>query len=209
MSDASSSCPKCQATLPPGSAFCSKCGTSVAAFRQPPPAAPTAPEAEQELWRGRFSAKAQAHWWFLWSLEVVGLFYLWFAHVTPEVRGQAVARYVFAAAALLPAAWILWNLLVSKLTVRYRVTTHRLFKDSGLLSRHLEEVELLRVDDVSVRQNILQRIFNTGVVIVIAPSDATEPRIELQGIENPIEVKELIRNQVRKRRERSLHVESL
>ena len=207
MSDANSSCPKCQAALQAGSAFCSKCGTSVAAFRQP--SAPAAPEAEQELWRGRFSAKAQAHWWFLWSVEVVGLFYLWFAHVDPEVRRNPAARYVFAAAALLPAIWIAWNLLVAKLTVRYRVTTHRLFKDSGLFSRHLDEVELLRVDDVSVRQNILQRIFNTGLVVVIAPSDATEPRIELQGIENPIEVKELIRNQVRKRRERSLHVESL
>jgi uncharacterized membrane protein YdbT with pleckstrin-like domain len=177
----------------------------------PPPGPPPLPsqEAEQELWKGRFSAKAQAHLWFLWTLEVGALFYLWFAHITPENRQQLLFRYMFAILGLLPAAWIGWGLLSAKLATRYRLTSHRLFKESGILARSLNEIELLRVDDVSVRQNILQRIFNVGIVTVIAPTDATEPRLELVGIENPIEVKEMIRNQVRKRRDRSLHVENI
>jgi uncharacterized membrane protein YdbT with pleckstrin-like domain len=71
------------------------------------------------------------------------------------------------------------------------------------------KVELIRVDDVAVRQNLIQRVFNVGVVVVMAPTDQTEPRLELVGIENPIEVKEQIRAHVRRRRDRSLHVESL
>ena len=178
------------------------------------PAAPAAPapaasEPEQNLWKGRFSAKAQAHWWVLWSAEVVGLLWLWFRQIDEATLSTLSARIVFAVAALLPAVYIGWTLLASKLSVRYRLTTHRLFKESGILSRSLNEIELIRVDDVAVGQNILQRVFNVGVVTVIAPTDPTEPRLELVGIENPIEVKEMIRGQVRKRRERSLHVENL
>jgi uncharacterized membrane protein YdbT with pleckstrin-like domain len=202
------SCPKCQATLPAGSAFCNKCGLAVSSPVLAPAAAPPS-EPEQELWKGRFSAKSQAHLWLLWTLEVVGLFYLWFFQIEAERRNQIVLRSIFAVLALLPAAWIFWQLLVAKIAVRYRLTTHRLFKDAGLFSRAMNEVELVRVDDVSVRQNLLQRIFNVGIVTVIAPTDQTEPRLELVGIENPIEIKEMIRGQVRKRRERSLHVENL
>lgn len=173
------------------------------------PPAPAASEPEQNLWKGRFSAKSQAHLWLLWTLEVVALFYLWFFQIHESKRGDVVLRSIFAVLALLPAVWIAWQLLVAKLATRYRLTTHRLFKESGIIARSMNEIELVRVDDVSVRQNILQRIFNVGVVTVIAPTDQTEPRLELVGIENPIEVKELIRGQVRKRRERSLHVENL
>ena len=208
MSDANTSCPKCQAALPEGSAFCNKCGLAISSPVLQPPAA-SATEPEQELWKGRFSAKAQAHLWLLWTLEVAALFYLWFFQIEAERRNQVVLRSIFAVLALLPAVWIFWQLLVAKVAVRYRLTTHRIFKDAGLFSRALNEIELVRVDDVSVRQNLLQRIFNVGIVTVIAPTDQTEPRLELVGIENPIEIKELIRGQVRKRRERSLHVENL
>ena len=209
MSDANSSCPKCQAALPSGSAFCNKCGMAVSSAALSPPPAPASTEPEQELWKGRFSAKAQAHLWLVWTLEVAALFYLWFAHIPPEKRGDLFLRYMFAGLALLPAAWIAWQLLTAKLVTRYRLTSHRLFKESGILARSLNEIELLRIDDVSVRQNLLQRIFNVGVVTVVAPTDSTDPRLELLGIENPIEVKEMIRSQVRKRRDRSLHVENL
>ena len=208
MSAANTSCPKCQAALPEGSAFCNKCGLAVSSPSLPP-SAPPASEPEEELWRGRFSAKSQAHLWLLWTLEVAALFYLWYFQIEAERRQQVVLRSIFAVLALLPAVWIFWQLLVAKVATRYRLTTHRLFKESGILSRAMNEIELVRVDDVSVRQNILQRIFNVGIVTVIAPTDQTEPRLELVGIENPIEVKEMIRGQVRKRRERSLHVENL
>lgn len=208
MSDANSSCPKCSASLPDGSAFCPKCGAAQSPLAAAA-AVPPSQEAEQNLWKGRFSAKAQAHLWFLWSLEVLALFYLWFFQIEAPRRQDLVLRIIFAVLALLPAAWIFWGLLVSKIATKYRLTTHRLFKETGILTRSMNEIELLRVDDVSVRQNLIQRIFNVGIVTVIAPTDATEPRLELVGIENPIEVKELIRNQVRKRRDRSLHVENL
>ena len=203
-------CPKCNAPLPEGSAFCNKCGASVAALHPlQPPVANVALEPEQELWKGRFSGKSQGHWWALWFVEMPLLVFLWFRFVPIDVRNGPYARWAFVAAAVVPVLLILWNLMVEKISTRYRLTTHRLFKETGILSRSLNEIELVRVDDVAVRQNILQRIFNVGIVTVIAPHDQTEPRLELVGIENPIEVKEMIRNHVRLRRKGSLNVENI
>lgn len=207
------SCNKCGTPVPEGSAFCNRCGASIATVLAPaaaPLQAPHAPhqEPEAELWRGRFSGKAQGHWWFLWFLFMPVLVYLWF-RVPAEYKQKPYALYAFAAAAVLPVLLILWTYVIEKLSTRYRLTNYRLFKETGILSRDHNEVELVRVDDVSVRQNILQRIFNVGVVTVISPHDQTEPRLELFGIENPIEVKEMIRTHVRKRRQGSLNVENI
>ena len=203
------SCPKCNAELPQGSAFCNKCGASLQAGPVLAPGAhPAATEPEQELWKGRFSAKAQGHWWVLWFLEIPVLILIWFK-LSEQMRQGPVAKWVFVAAAVVPVLVIFWTWMVEKLATRYRLTTHRLFKETGIFSRHLNEIELVRVDDVAVRQNIVQRIFNVGVVTVIAPHDQTEPLLELVGIENPIEVKEMIRTHVRRRRQGSLNVENL
>jgi uncharacterized membrane protein YdbT with pleckstrin-like domain len=207
------SCPKCNADLPEGSAFCNKCGASLQAAPAPHPlvppgSVPAALEPEQELWKGRFSAKAQGHWWVLWFLAMPVLVFLWFK-VPLDVRQGPIAKWGFVAAAVVPLLLILWAWMIEKLSTRYRLTTHRLFKETGILSRHLNEIELVRVDDVAVRQNMIQRIFNVGIVTVIAPHDQTEPRLELVGIENPIEVKEMIRNHVRLRRKGSLNVENI
>ena len=205
------SCPKCNATLPEGSVFCNKCGASLqpGLTSQPAPSAvPPSMDPEEELWKGRFSGKAQGHWWALWFIEIPALLFLWFK-VPEDIRKGPYAKWAFLAAVITPLVFILWTWMIEKLSIRYRLTTHRLFIETGILSRELNEIELVRVDDVAVRQNLIQRIFNVGVITVIAPHDQTEPRLELQGIENPIEVKELIRNHVRRRRQGSLNVENL
>jgi len=203
-------CSKCATAIPDGSAFCNKCGaptSPAAAIPVPRPQASSEPE--EELWRGRVSAKVQAHWVFLWMLASAAVGYVWLAVLEPDMRAKRVVQYACIAVVGIPLLMIFWSVMVDKLSTRYRLTTHRLFKETGIIARHHNEIELIRVDDVAVRQNLLQRIFNVGVITVIAPSDQTEPRLELLGIENPIEIKEQIRAQVRKRRDRSLHVESL
>ncbi|MBV8881242.1 MAG: PH domain-containing protein, partial [Planctomycetaceae bacterium] len=161
--------------MPDGSAFCNRCGATIATVPAMPAAAAPQPlhpaavpqEPEHELWRGRFSGKAQGLWWVLWFLEMPALVYLWF-RLSPELQKGPYARWVFGAAAVIPVFFILWTFMIEKLSTRYRLTNYRLFKEKGILSRELNEIELVRVDDVSVRQNLLQRIFNVGVITVIA-----------------------------------------
>ena len=84
---------------------------------------------------------------------------------------------------------------------RYRLTNQRLFVQRGLVAKHLEEVELFRVKDVTVRQGILQRILGCGTVTVLSTDDTT-PVVQLSGIANPVEIKESIRNAFRAARKR-------
>jgi uncharacterized membrane protein YdbT with pleckstrin-like domain len=84
---------------------------------------------------------------------------------------------------------------------RYRLTTQRLFVQTGLIAKRLEEVELFRVKDVTLSQGVIQRLLGVGSVVVLSTDD-TAPRLELAGIRHPLEVKESIRNAFRAARQR-------
>lgn len=199
-------CNKCGTPLSEGSAFCNKCGAS----QKSPPATPAAPVpvstgAEETLWKGHPSFKSTGHWWILWFAGLLGLIAL---HFSMGWKDQNWLVWVYAAALVIPALWIAGGYLVDWLTTRYRVTSHRLFEEKGLLSRTIHELELIRVDDVFVSQNLIQRIFNVGNVTVIS-TDATNPRMVLEGIDDPVTVKELIRTYMKRGRGGALHIERL
>lgn len=93
--------------------------------------------------------------------------------------------------------------------IRWVLTSERLRVVRGLLNRSTEEVELTRVRDVSFDQSLAQRALGIGTVTVVG-TDATAPEIVLHDIEEPEQVKELIRQAVRdqRRRHRVRQVES-
>lgn len=91
-----------------------------------------------------------------------------------------------------------WYLVAS---TRYRLTTQRLFAQTGLIAKDLEEVELFRVKDVTLSQGMLDRMLGTGTVTVLSTDD-TAPRLELAGIRDPLAAKEAIRTAFRAARQR-------
>ena len=91
-----------------------------------------------------------------------------------------------------------WYLVAS---TRYRLTTQRLFAQTGLIAKNLEEVELFRVKDVTLSQGVLDRMLGTGRVTVLSTDD-TAPRLELAGIRDPLAAKEAIRTAFRAARQR-------
>lgn len=93
--------------------------------------------------------------------------------------------------------------------IRWVLTSERLRVVRGLLNRATEEVELTRVRDVSFEQSLAQRALGIGTVTVVG-TDATAPTIVLHDVEEPEQVKELIRQAVRdqRRRQRVRQVES-
>jgi len=86
-------------------------------------------------------------------------------------------------------------------SLRYRLTTQRLFVYKGLIAKQAEEVELFRVKDVFVQQKLLQRILGFGTITILSTDD-NSPRLDLIGINNPMEVKETIRDHFRAARQR-------
>ena len=95
--------------------------------------------------------------------------------------------------------WLrVWYLVSS---TRYRLTTQRLFAQTGLIAKHLEEVELFRVKDVTLSQGMLDRMLGTGTVTVLSTDD-TAPRLALAGIRDPLAAKEAIRTAFRAARQR-------
>ncbi len=78
---------------------------------------------------------------------------------------------------------------------RYAMSEDRLFTSVGLLNIKDDEVLLYRVRDIDTSRSLGQRLFGVGTVTVMS-SDKTMPNLVLKNIKNPVEVKELIHQQV-------------
>jgi hypothetical protein len=74
----------------------------------------------------------------------------------------------------------------------YVITSERVKIVKGLLSRGIENFELVRVQDIDVKQGLNERILGIGD-IVIRGQDPSNPEIILRNIQKPDEVYELLR----------------
>lgn len=106
----------------------------------------------------------------------------------------------YGAAALFLAALILFLATLWKCkSVRYELSTQRLTIISGLFSKHVDELELFRIKDVLVSQNVWQRMLNYGSVTVLSTDDTT-PHLTIANIRAPLQAKELLRDAYREAR---------
>jgi len=83
----------------------------------------------------------------------------------------------------------------------YELTTQRIRVLRGMLTNNVDEVELIRVHDTEVKQHVGERILNVGDIIIFA-DDNTSPELTLDNVQNPVEVRELIRKAVLEERTR-------
>lgn len=78
---------------------------------------------------------------------------------------------------------------------KYAMSEDRIFRETGLLSIHFEEILLYRVRDISMKITLGQRIFGVGSIL-LQSSDKTAPTLELKNVKDPRTVKEMIHRQV-------------
>ena len=90
---------------------------------------------------------------------------------------------------------------IRALTNRYRLTNERLMMVYGFVGRRTEEIDLYRVNDVTVKQNPFERIYGMGDISVVT-TDATAPTKTLANVGDPDRVKDLIREAARAERQR-------
>jgi membrane protein YdbS with pleckstrin-like domain len=204
-------CPKCGREAPAESAFCPGCGTSLAA---PDTAAAAtklggprkgsgrnSPPAEEEIWSGSYSAKAMVG-----TFVAAGVLTL--LGLVVAIAGGPAGGTVFVIAAMLVWGGLALLYLYRRMTVRYRLTTYRFFHETGLLSRVGNRVEVIDIDDVTVSQGVIERMFGVGTVR-ISSSDKTDPELTLPGIDDARRVADLIDGARRaERQRRGLHLDA-
>ena len=78
---------------------------------------------------------------------------------------------------------------------RYALSEDRLFLSQGFLNIKDDEILLYRVRDIDTSRNLWQRLFGVGTVVVMS-SDKSMPSLVLKNIKNPVDIKELIHEQV-------------
>lgn len=219
-------CWACGTTLFEESNFCHRCGARVrrseasgavggaeagtGAQGQAAAAAPTEPPQpalppEADVWVGRPTIGSLAGRFTFAGVCVLaiigGLVYIWQQQETEHWRSLL---WVLAAVLLVVLGlWLLASVLKTKLTLKYRLTTERLIIERGFLSKRTEELDLLRVDEATVHQGLFDRLANVGN-IVIASTEPTDPLHIVVGVEQPVELKERIRQQARELRRLSL-----
>lgn len=206
--------------MPDDAAFCPYCGepapaSAVAARTSPddyaaprlqpaPSSAADKHPAERELWNDTYSPKALAG-------PAMALAAIVFAGLVGVALywNTGIGWLVLAAGALVGFGGLALNLLYQRLSVRYRVTTYRLFHERGILSRVTDRMEMIDIDDVTVKQGLIERMFGVGT-LMIASSDRTHPRLYLPGIDDVKRIADLIDDARRaERQRRGLHIESI
>jgi len=209
-------CKKCGATAPAESAFCPKCGAALADARAAAAAdVPSGTQrvvsaargrggspAEEELWVGAYSAKAMAG-----TFAAAGALTLLAAIVCIFFGPPGWIAFLFAAVLVWGGLGLLY--WYRRVTVRYRLTSYRFFHETGLLSRVVNRLEVIDIDDVTVRQGFIERMFDVGTIRVTS-SDKTHPELDLPGIDQAKQVADMIDGARRaERHRRGLHIESI
>ena len=101
---------------------------------------------------------------------------------------------------VIPIFIVLWKWLEIR-NFRYELTTERFRTIRGILNREMDELELYRVKDTSMTQPFFQRMFGLGSVVLLT-SDKSTPELLIEAIPEPMQVRELIRAQVERLRDR-------
>ena len=101
-----------------------------------------------------------------------------------------------------------WTLLIpviiylkTRFTV-YEVTDQRIKLKTGILNKEIDECELYRVRDYKVIKPFFQRIFGLGRIELVT-SDRSNSNINLNGIKDPENLYNLIRDNVEKIRRKT------
>ncbi len=171
--------------------------------------APEQPAIETEIWQGRTHWKHYAGRLLLWlGANVLVAFLVGWIASSFEGFTAGHAFWTIVGILLISGLLVVGRVLLPILSNRYRLTSERLFIEHGLLSRTIDQTELIRVDDVRIYKSFLDRIFGLGSVAVIS-SDATDRETLITGIREPETVAEAIRTRMRALRKKSLFIENL
>ncbi len=168
---------------------------------QAPETPPSEVNNEEVLWEGRYSIRN-----FLGRGLIVGLLAFGWVALATDAWAFGHSNLVFWTY-LLGVILVIYLALAGLRVLRavrghfYRLTDKRLFVTTGLFRRRVDQVELVRVKDVYLKQSMISSWLGLGNVVVIS-SEETLPQAILLGIEEPMKVMDLIWRATRAERDR-------
>ncbi len=168
-----------------------------------------APTPETELWTGRTSWRhyiGRTTWWFLLNVGVVAL--AWWIASREEWLARRGAVWTILIVLAASTLIILLPVALKIISRRYRLTSQRLFIEVGILSKTIDQSELIRVDDVRVHKTFFDRVFGLGTVTLLS-TDVSDRQVVIEGVAGPDAVAEAVRGNMRAQRGKALFVENL
>jgi membrane protein YdbS with pleckstrin-like domain len=202
-------CPDCGHQVSTSAVACPQCNRPIAA-QVAAPAVATA-SSEEVVWEGVPSLKAMASEAVMTGLFAIGLPLVVGLGFDPLLSllaqlGRPVADAVgtnrstislvltVAVTVLVVArlAKLIWHAAVLR-SHRYKVSNQRILLETGVLSKRIDEVDMRTIEDIEFRQRFLERLLGIGDIAIIA-ADKGMARFRLIAVENPRDVRELIRS---------------
>ncbi len=104
-------------------------------------------------------------------------------------------------------AWVYFTVIYiyRTKTIRYRLTQHRFYNEEGLFTKTVDTLELINIEDMTLKQTLVDRVINGGTgTIIIVSNDQSHPTLKVTGLENPRAAYESIDEM--RRRERNARV---
>jgi len=114
---------------------------------------------------------------------------------------QQVALWVWGLMAVAWSLWVTWRLLVW-MNTHFVVTTDKLIFRTGVLSREGREILLERVNDITFRQSLWERIIGAGDLMIESAGEQGQQRFT--DIPHPEAVQQEINKQI-ELHERKVH----
>lgn len=116
----------------------------------------------------------------------------------PVWRGFDVLTWGLTLAVLVVVVLMLLKKLLSLRSVKYRLSTQRIFITTGILNKRTDEIELEKYKDVFVNQDFWDKMVGCGDIQIVT-GDVTNPTINVLDVTDPIGKKESIRKAARER----------
>ncbi|MBK9164526.1 MAG: PH domain-containing protein [Acidobacteria bacterium] len=188
-------CPKCGSENAPDSVYCKKCGSVVE------------PEEETRVAKRKEDLPVRDSAVPLFSINPT-LRFVWAGYILTAAAAFLIVAFLsILLPAVSPIIFVVIGLLLLLIPVyfharqklsRYTLTTDKLEIDHGLISRTTTSLPLTRVQDVTVKSTITQRLLGLGDIIVDnAGTDGD--RLVFANIDRPRKYADILLDQVQKK----------
>ena len=81
---------------------------------------------------------------------------------------------------------------LKRISTRYSITDRRLRIQRGIIARNVEEARVERVQNVNVRQSVIQRVLQVGTVDFDTASNRADDTFQFKGVAQPEKIVRLV-----------------